>query len=72
VRQSVHNLMQFPFVRDAVVGWREQSDKIPHIDTVILRSSSISILSSCHLVDRMTRSLWCVLSPVLKAPGFSA
>ena len=27
-----------------------------HIDTVILRSSSISILPSCHLVDMMTGS----------------
>jgi len=27
-----------------------------HIDTVISRSASISILSPCHLVDRMTRS----------------
>jgi len=40
-----------------------------HIDTDIIRSSSISILSSCHLVDRMIRSY---LITLLKAPGFSA
>ena len=33
-----------------------RSKIIFHIDTVIVRSCYISILSSCHCVDRMTRS----------------
>jgi len=55
----------------------EQSDKISHIDavifhidtvsfhidTAILGSSSISILSFCHLVDRMTRSY--LVTPIM-------
>ena len=43
-----------------------------HMDTVISLSASQSILSSCHLVDRMTRSYLVTLGLTVSKPMLEA